>query len=87
MRLHRSPCLAHTGWPKAERPLDSVSGKPEPRPSYTNAFSAVRRLLLNTNRQPEKGSDFRCSCRLAPGHPMPLRKSTGSTATRMRIYA
>src|SRR5438094_339748 len=45
----------------------------------------VARLLRNTNKQPENGSAFSFARHNSASESMPLRKSTASTATRIRI--
>ena len=56
-----------------------------PWPSYTKMRIAVPRRLRNTNNDPEKGSVCNFSWHNCASESMPLRPSTGSTATRMRI--
>ena len=78
-------CSATCGHQR-KRPLDRrLVASQNPCPSYTNTLIDVARRLRNTNRQPENGSAFSLARHNSASESMPLRKSTASTATRIRI--
>ena len=76
-------------WPlghQTKRPLDKrFCARIKPWPSYCKSLIAVARRLLNTNRQPEKGSADSFSRHNSARPSIPFLRSTGSIATRMRI--
>ena len=66
--------------------LDSrLVASQNPCPSSTNALIEVARRLRNTNKHPENGSALSLARHNSAQESMPLRKSTASTATRIRI--
>src|SRR5437016_1191316 len=72
---------------KRKRPRDKRFWHSQnPCESYTRILRVVALRLRNTNRQPEKGSVCSTSWQTRARPSIPRRRSTASTATRMRIW-
>ena len=85
-RAERGPRVSALVGHHAKRPCESrFIMSQEPWPSYSKRCSAVPARVRKTETAPAKGLALRRWRHTAPRPSMPLRKSTGSVATKMRL--